>query len=87
MNNEPLLSFLFFSHGYLVRAPTMFIMTRSQSDTKQLRRSLATITIVVESMSSRYFLTPCSFGSQGQVAFWSSAFTSLKNVETFADMR
>ncbi len=65
----------------------MFIMTRSQRDTNPLRSSIAMITILVESINSLYFFTPCSFGSQGQLAFWSSDFTSVKNVETFADMR
>jgi len=46
--------------GYLVRVPTKLIITKSQSDTKPLKSSMATITTVVESISSRYFFTPRS---------------------------
>src|ERR1700760_4372445 len=35
-------------------------------------------------MSSRYFLIPFSLGSQGQLAFSSSVFTSIKNPFTRA---
>src|SRR3954471_19166976 len=49
-------------------------------------RSIAMMTMVVESVSSLYFFAPFSFGSQGQEAFWSSLLTSLMKFLVLANI-
>src|SRR5438046_5258800 len=69
-----------------VKKWTTLTRMKSQKATYPPKSTIAMMTTTVESDSSLYFLNPFSFGSQGQEAFWSSTFTSLKKFFVFVNM-
>src|SRR4051812_13259715 len=58
----------------------MIFMMKSHPAMYPESSRVAITTMVVESISSLYFLAPFSFGSQGQEAFLSSTITSMKKL-------
>ena len=70
------------SNPVRVKALTALIKKKSFKATNAPMSSMAIKTMPVESINSRYFLSPFSLGSQGQVALPSSDLTSP--MKTFA---